>query len=92
GCGSEVRVGGVVHANSRLKKNDVVPINWVAVGNPAQIFPPHQHEEIWQIQKTVKFNRTVYGVDDQDGKPTMPKIIAMTTKYLGTHYDDEVIS
>lgn len=89
--GSEVRVGGVVHANSRLSKNDMVPIHWVAVGDPAKVFPPDQHDYIWEVQKTLNFNRTVYGVETEDGKPTMPEIIKMTTSYLGKHIDDEVI-
>jgi hypothetical protein len=41
----------------------VVPIGWVAVGNPAATFPPSEHEQIWAVQKTLDFPGTVYGVE-----------------------------
>jgi carbonic anhydrase/acetyltransferase-like protein (isoleucine patch superfamily) len=37
---SEVRVDGVVHVGSVLSLHSLVPIKWVAVGDPAQLFPP----------------------------------------------------
>jgi len=61
--GSEVRINGVVHLKTILPENATVPINWIAVGNPVQILPPHKHEEIWNIQKPLKFPLTVYGID-----------------------------
>jgi hypothetical protein len=27
-----------------------VPLNWTAVGNPAQILPPDKHDEVWAIR------------------------------------------
>ena len=44
-----------------LPENATVPIGWVAVGDPARVFPPEQHEQIWAIQETLDFPRTVYG-------------------------------
>ncbi len=44
--GSEVRINGVVHIKTVLEENQTVPIGWVAVGNPASIFPPDKHDEI----------------------------------------------
>lgn len=60
--GSEVRINGVVHVNSVLPGGSVVPIGWVAVGNPARIFPPQNHDEIWAIQKELSFDSTVFGL------------------------------
>jgi carbonic anhydrase/acetyltransferase-like protein (isoleucine patch superfamily) len=60
---AEVRIRGVVHVNSVLPPGAVVPIGWVAVGNPAATFPPSEHEQIWAIQKTLDFPGTVYGVE-----------------------------
>jgi gamma-carbonic anhydrase len=37
GAGAEVRINGVVHVNSVLADAAVVPIGWVAPGDPAQI-------------------------------------------------------
>lgn len=63
GARAEVRIRGVVHVNSVLPPGAVVPIGWVAVGNPAVVYPPTAHEEIWAIQKTLDFPGTVYGVE-----------------------------
>lgn len=60
GSGSEVRINGVVHVNSRLLPEAVVPIGWIAVGDPAEILPPDEHERIWEIQKTLDFPGTVF--------------------------------
>lgn len=40
GRGSEVRINGTVHLRTRLESGSVVPIGWIAVGDPAQILPP----------------------------------------------------
>jgi carbonic anhydrase/acetyltransferase-like protein (isoleucine patch superfamily) len=61
--GSEVRINGVVHVNSRLPANSVVPIAWVAVGDPAEVLPPSEHQAIWDIQMKLDFPGTVWGVD-----------------------------
>ncbi|HEU4424740.1 MAG TPA: gamma carbonic anhydrase family protein [Pilimelia sp.] len=47
GAGGEVRVHGVVHVNTVLPPGTTVPIGWVAVGDPAEVLPPDQHERIW---------------------------------------------
>ena len=60
---SEVRINGVVHVNSVLEPGTTVPIGWVAVGDPAQLFSPDRHEEIWERQKQLNFPKTVWGVD-----------------------------
>jgi len=60
--GSEVRIHGVVHVNSRLPAGAVVPIDWVAVGDPAKILPPGDHDAIWAAQEPLNFPETVYGV------------------------------
>ena len=48
GAGSEVRIHGVVQVNTVLPPGTTVPIGWVAVGDPARIYPPGQHEQIWR--------------------------------------------
>jgi carbonic anhydrase/acetyltransferase-like protein (isoleucine patch superfamily) len=60
---AEVRVHGVVHLRSRLEAGRVVPIGWIAVGDPAEIFPPGEHEAIWSRQEPLDFPGFVYGVD-----------------------------
>jgi gamma-carbonic anhydrase len=58
----EVRINGVVHANTVLGDGALVPIGWVAVGDPAQVLAPGRHEEIWAIQEGLDFPQTVYGL------------------------------
>jgi carbonic anhydrase/acetyltransferase-like protein (isoleucine patch superfamily) len=66
GRGSEVRVNGIVHLKTILPEGTTVPIGWVAVGDPATILAPDQHENIWAIQKPLNFPLTVYGIDRGD--------------------------
>src|SRR6187402_380761 len=61
--GSEVRVNAVVHLRTRLAAGTVVPIGWVAVGDPAQLFPPDRHDDIWAAQEPLDFPGFVFGVD-----------------------------
>src|ERR687884_550759 len=72
---AEVRIRGVVHVNSFLPAEAVVPIGWVAVGDPAVAYPPSAHEQIWAIQRTLDFPGTVYGVARRpDGGVDMPLV------------------
>jgi carbonic anhydrase/acetyltransferase-like protein (isoleucine patch superfamily) len=71
GARSEIRIKAVVHIKTVLPEDTIVPINWVAVGNPAQIFPPDQHDRIWAMQKLLDFPRHVFGVDRPPKGETM---------------------
>ena len=48
-------INATMHPRARLEPGSTVPIGWVAVGDPAQILPPDQHEKIWEIQKALDF-------------------------------------
>lgn len=88
GSESEVRVGGAVQINSTLPAGSVVPIGWVAVGNPAQILPPSAHEEISPIQRELDFTRTVFGMDRE---ATQAEVSERYGRALGRHRDDEPV-
>ncbi|MEU2350586.1 gamma carbonic anhydrase family protein [Modestobacter sp. NPDC049651] len=81
----EVRVHGVVQVNTRLAAGAVVPIGWVAVGDPAQLHPPAQHDAIWAVQEGLDFPGTVYGVS-RDASPT--ERMAGQAAWLAAHRDD----
>lgn len=86
---SEVRVNAVVHLRTTLAAHAIVPIGWVAVGNPAQLFPPDQHEEIWKVQKPLDFPGFVYGIERApSGQSNMPEITTKRSSVLGTHKGD----
>ncbi len=61
GTGSEVRINGVVHVNSVVASGTTVPIGWIAVGSPARLLAPHEHDAIWELQREMDFPGTVFG-------------------------------
>ncbi|CAN5373772.1 hypothetical protein BH11ACT5_BH11ACT5_16440 [soil metagenome] len=88
GDGAEVRINAVVQVNTRLEDGAVVPIGWVAVGDPAQLFSPDRHDEIWAVQRELDFPGTVYGASRES---TMADIMAGQSEFYGAHRDDTVI-
>lgn len=89
GKGSEVRINGVVHLRSKLNPGDVVPIGCVAVGDPASIFSPDRHEEIWAIQRPLNFPLFVYGFDRAEAD--MVKITKTLAEVLASHKHDAIV-
>jgi carbonic anhydrase/acetyltransferase-like protein (isoleucine patch superfamily) len=62
GSGCELRINSVLHVNSSLAPRTVLPISWIAAGDPAQLFSPNQHDELWAVQEPLDFPGTMYGV------------------------------
>jgi carbonic anhydrase/acetyltransferase-like protein (isoleucine patch superfamily) len=89
GHGSEVRIGAVVHVNSSVREGTTVPIGWIAVGDPADLFPPEAHERLWPIQRQMDFPRTVFGLDRVEA--TMERVSARYAERFGRHLDDRVL-
>jgi carbonic anhydrase/acetyltransferase-like protein (isoleucine patch superfamily) len=89
GAGSELRVNSVLHVNSALPPGTVVPIAWIAAGDPARLFSPAEHEDLWAIQETMDFPGTVYGVPR--GTP-MREIMARQSRHYGDHAHDRMLS
>jgi gamma-carbonic anhydrase len=87
GTRSELRINSVLHVNSRLEADSVVPIGWIAAGDPAQLFSPDRHEELWEVQRGLDFAGTVYGVDRGT---SMRDLMARQVDYYGEHRGDRV--
>lgn len=87
--GCEVRIGAVVHVNSALREALTVPIGWIAVGDPAELFPPEAHEELWPIQRRMDFPGTVFGIDRAE--MTMEKVARRYAERFGRHRDDRLL-
>jgi carbonic anhydrase/acetyltransferase-like protein (isoleucine patch superfamily) len=88
GTRSELRINSVLHVNSRLAPDTVLPIGWIAVGDPAELFSPDRHEELWEVQQAMDFPGTVYGTPR--GTP-MRTLMARQTEFYGAHRDDRRI-
>jgi carbonic anhydrase/acetyltransferase-like protein (isoleucine patch superfamily) len=88
GAGSEVRINAVVHVNTVLPPGTTVPIGWVAAGDPAQLFPPDQHERIWAVQKPLDFPGTVYGLP-RDASAT--ERMSRQSAWFAAHRDDRIL-
>jgi carbonic anhydrase/acetyltransferase-like protein (isoleucine patch superfamily) len=88
GTRSELRINSVLHVNSRLEAGSVVPIGWIAAGDPAQLFSPDRHEELWEVQGGLDFPGTVYGVDRST---SMRDLMARQVDYYGEHRGDRIL-
>ena len=90
GARSEVRINAVVHLRTVLPEESVVPIGWVAVGDPVLILPPERHEEIAAAQRELDFPGYVFGVD----RETPDVMVQLTERYgrsLARHADDRIV-
>ena len=87
GAGAEVRINGVVHIKTRLAPGAILPIGWVAVGDPAQMFPASEHDAIWKAQEPLNFPLTVYGFERSEA--SMAKITHRLSQALASHLGDK---
>lgn len=89
GKGCEVRINGIVHISTCLPAHAVVPIGWVAVGCPAQLFPPDDHAAIWSVQEVLDFPRKVFGVPRPEaGETIMGFVMPRYARSLRAHVND----
>jgi carbonic anhydrase/acetyltransferase-like protein (isoleucine patch superfamily) len=92
GVRAEVRIGGVVHVNSSLPDDGLVPIGWIAVGDPAAVLPPDRHEQIWSIQRELDFPGTVFGLErPPPGETIAPEVTRRYAELFGRHRDDRIL-
>jgi gamma-carbonic anhydrase len=87
--GSEIRINAVVHVNSRVEPNTTVPIGWIAVGDPAQLFAPEAHERLWEVQEAMDFPGTVFGLSRDEA--SMDRVCARYAESFGRHRGDRVL-
>jgi carbonic anhydrase/acetyltransferase-like protein (isoleucine patch superfamily) len=88
GAGSELRINSVLQVNSQLAPGSVVPIGWIAAGDPAQLFSPERHEELWEVQRGLDFPGTVYGVDRGTD---MRELMRRQAEFYAGHREDRVV-
>ena len=87
---AEVRINSVVHLRTLLPADAVVPIAWVAVGDPARILPPDAHEQIWYVQKELNFPSYVFGVErPPPGDTFMPQVMPRYARSLYRRHETD---
>ena len=89
GYQAEVRINGVVHVKTSVPDQTVVPIGWVAVGNPAKILPSSSEEKIWDELRMQNFPKEVFGVERSP--QMMVEIMNRYTRSLAKHQDDKQV-
>jgi gamma-carbonic anhydrase len=75
--------------NRRVEPDTTVPIGWIAVGDPARLFAPDAHEELWEIQEAMDFPRTVFGLARDEA--SMERVCARYPESFGRHREDRVV-
>ncbi|MDQ3326791.1 MAG: hypothetical protein M3529_14065 [Actinomycetota bacterium] len=55
-----------MHLRTVLPAGALLPIGWVAVGDPALIAPPERHEDMWTVQRELDFPGYVWGLPRPD--------------------------
>jgi carbonic anhydrase/acetyltransferase-like protein (isoleucine patch superfamily) len=80
---AEVRINGIVHIRTVVGEDAVVPLGWIAVGDPARILPPEKHDEIWNVQRALDFPKYVFGVErPREAGSAMSQIISRYAEAL----------
>ncbi|WP_235201322.1 hypothetical protein [Microbacterium sp. CH12i] len=81
-------MNAIVQRRAVLPEGTVVPIGWVASGDPLQLFSPDQADEIAAAQTDLDFPGHVFGVD----RDTPDLMVQLTERYgrsLARHAHDQ---
>ena len=93
GARSEVRINGVIHLRTRVPPGTTEPIGWIAFGHPAQLFPPHEPERLWPVQRELDFPGYVFGLHrGAEGESIMPELTRRYSRALGQHLGDRTLA
>jgi carbonic anhydrase/acetyltransferase-like protein (isoleucine patch superfamily) len=65
---STVKIQGIVHVGTRLPAETVVPIGWIAVGDPIEILPPETEPRLTALLREQNFMKTVFGQKERSIK------------------------
>ncbi len=92
GARAEVRINAVVHLKTNVPADAVVPIGGVAVGDPAEVLPPGEHDRIWTLQEPLNFAQEIFGLGPAaSGQSSMPELTRRYARYLQRHRQDQIL-
>jgi hypothetical protein len=89
---SSVALGGAVHIGCVVPAQTRIPIGWVAVGNPARLYPPGEAGSIRAgLEEAGGFLPFVFGTDPAaDRGQQMRSAMRRYTRFLSrSHHGDE---
>jgi carbonic anhydrase/acetyltransferase-like protein (isoleucine patch superfamily) len=94
GRASSVAVGGAVHIGCVVPPQTRIPIGWVAVGDPARLYPPGEAENIRAgLEEAGGFLPFVFGADTAADRGEQMR--SSMRRYAGflsrSHYGDEPV-
>jgi len=94
GRASSVALGGAVHIGCVVAPQTAIPIGWVAVGDPARMYPPGEVEQIRAgLAEAGGFLPFVFGTDRAAGRgEQMRAALGRYSRALALHHarDEEV--
>jgi carbonic anhydrase/acetyltransferase-like protein (isoleucine patch superfamily) len=94
GQASSVALGGAVHIGCVVPPQTRIPIGWVAVGDPARLYPPDQADDIRAgLEEAGGFLPFVFGTDPAaDRSEQMRTAMRRYASFLSrSHHGDEPI-
>lgn len=93
GRASSVALGGAVHIGCVVPPETRIPIGWVAVGDPARLYPPGEAGQVRAgLEEAGGFLPAVFGADPAaDRGQQMRTAMARYTRALARHRDDEIM-
>ena len=92
GTRATVRIHGIVHIRTRIPADGVVPIGWVALGDPVRLFSPEDHDELSKLLGELNFARTVFGDEPAArGETRMPERSRRYVHALGSYRNDRIV-
>jgi carbonic anhydrase/acetyltransferase-like protein (isoleucine patch superfamily) len=92
GAATTVAIGAKVHFNTTIGANSIVPMGFIAFGDPAKIYPPQDAGLVHEAMAKPSFMQYVFGVETE-GKTRSQVMDAMMARYvaaLATHASDLV--
>jgi carbonic anhydrase/acetyltransferase-like protein (isoleucine patch superfamily) len=91
--GCRVTLRGIVHIGTTLEEGQVVPLQHVAIGTPATIFPPGDTQAMMEALGELNFARMVFGVE-REGRSSAEITEGYVTRYtrgLAAHQQDVLL-
>ena len=91
GAASSVALGGAVHIGCVVPPQTRIPIGWVAVGDPARLYPPGEADSIRAgLEEAGGFLPLVFGTDRSAPRPEqMRTAMRRYTRMLVTEHRDD---